>query len=632
MGLPSASLKFRVDFNVYSNTLTLSDLLSGGTYADIFSLTDPDGVIFYQNTGWAANSFTSPDLSNSLSTKVLSGANFPLDTVTNFVKLGTYTFTMKNTVDGGTSYTTVTKTLNLDYVRPATLITMVADILASTLVITDATNYNVLHSGVSVIPALTYSQILVSPIDPTTGLPVVANVTSTALTFSVGPDIYTGTYINTIATTAIYSLELWDGTVWAIVRDSILGSHPETVRADTCMCQYYNCLISFQAQMDAANGNDSVTYIRLRKAKDLLNDYMNMYLWAIKCGQSTVYWCNKIKDILVSTVPCDCANDDDAPVEIIAVIPGGGGGSGTPSTFKFTFGTGTVGFPVSPGAGDVHKFTDTSGAYTKGDVYQYSGTAWAFEINDTGDKGDKGDAGSSNGSTVILHNSLTSNGTPAGTSNTTLKTYTLPLNTMVNNGDQLKILASYILATNSRGKEVTLTWDGNTVAQFYTDALLNVATQNVKLEAEVNRSNMLSQLVVGGATRFGGFINSPKFTTCSADLSSDIVIDACGQNDEAYASDVLCDQLCVMLFSMISGAIVGASNFAQGISTLVANTPLDIVFLNAFVSAGYTISWNAYDNLGNPQTVTFDSTYKLAAGFRMQSLVNCTVEWTAILQ
>ncbi len=635
--ISSSLLKFRVDFDVYNNTLTITDIFPsyssyGGVYADIFSIQDPDGIIFYQNAGWATNDFSSPDLSNSIASKVLSGSGFPLDLVTNFVKLGVYTFTMKNTADGGTTYSTINKTLNVDYVRPSPLITMTANILASTLLIEDGTSYNVLHSGVSITPAKTYLQTLVAPIDPITGSPVVANVTSTALTFSVGPDIYTGTYINNLATTAVYSLELWDGTVWAIIRDTILGQKPETVRADTCMCQYYNCISSLQLQLDTANGVDPVIYTRLRKAKDLINDYMNMYLWAIKCGLSTVYWCNKIKDILVSTVPCDCAQDDDAPVEIIAVIPGGGGGGGTPSTFVYTFGTGTADFPISPGSGDVHEFTDTSSGKIKGDIWQYNGSAWVFEINNTGVTGAKGDPGSSNGSTVILHNSLTSNGTPAGTSNTTLKTYTLPLNTMVNNGDQLKVIASYILATNDRGKEVTLTWNGDTIAQFYTDALLNTSTKNVKLEAEINRINMINQFSLGGAKRFGGFINEPKQVLSTADLSSTVVINACGQNDEGYANDIISNQLCVMLFSMISGSILGVSAFAQGIATLVGGVPQDIAFASTFPSAGYSISFNAYDSLGNPQSVTFDKNFKVVGGFRAESLVDCTMEWVCVLQ
>ena len=631
--IPSTDPRFRVSFDVYNNTLTLTDTYPnyshyGGVYADIFSLIDPDGIIFWQNPGWALNDFSSPDLSNSIATKVLSGSNFPLDAVTNFVKKGVYTFSMKNTADGGNSYSVVTKQLNLDYTRPSPLIVMTADILASTLDIEDDTDYKVLHNGTSITPILTYNQTLVSPIDPTTGLPVVANVTSTALTFSVGPDIYTGTYQDTIDTSAVYSLELWDGTVWAIVRDTILGSHPETVRADTCMCQYYNCLISFQAQMDAANGTDPVEYARLRKAKDLLNDYMNMYLWAIKCGQSTVYWCNKIKDILKSTVPCDCAEDDDAPVEIIAVIPGGGGSS-TPSTFVYSFGTGTAGFPVTANKYDVHKFTDTSGAYTKGDVYAYTGTTWVFEINDAGAAGKDG-TNIYSSSSVILYNDFIPKGTPSGTGNTILNTYSIPANIMVNNGDQLRITANYELALNDNGKGMELTFNGDTIAEHYTDALINSSTKNVTLQAEVNRKTVAAQTSKGGAIQLGGFINLPISVDSTADLTAPVVINALGQNDIASASDVTCKQLCVVLFSKVNGAPLGVTAFAQGIASLTGGAPATtILFTSAFPSILYSISGLCYDSGGNPQTFTISN--KTVNGFDVAVLVTSTLEWSCVL-
>jgi hypothetical protein len=621
------SLVFRVNFNVYANTITLSDLHSyGGNYSDIFSVIDPDGVITYQNPGWAANDFSSPDLTQATLTKVIA---CPLDLSTNFAKLGNYTFLMKNSIDGGATYSETSKVLTMDYVRPYPNISLVADTNSSTLKIADNTNYNVLHNGNPIIPSLTFSQILVAPINPVTGLPVVANVTSTQKTFTVGPDIYTRVYVDTIDTAAVYSLETWNNLVWAIVTDTILGSNKEDVKDDTCMCAYYQCIASLQLQMEMAEGKDPLEYTKLRKAMLLLDDYMNLYLWSVKCGKDSAYWCKKIRWILQIHVPCDCAQDDDAP-HIIVPISGGGGGSSTPSTFVYTFGTGSSGFPVSPHAGDIHEFTDTSGVYNKGDIYQYNGTAWVFEMNTQGEKGDPG-ANASGVSAVNLYSDLTSSGTPAGTDNTTLKTYTLPAPSMVNNGDQLKILASYILAENDNGKAAGITFNGDLVASYYTDALITDLTKYLRLEAEVNRINLISQMTIGGAKRLGGFINEPMQTLDSANLANAVVINATGQNDAVSANDLICNQLSVSLFSMINGAILGSSAIAQGIATLVANTPLDISFASTFPSTNYTISFNAYDNTGNPQSVTFDKNYKLTTGFRAESIVDCQMEWTCIL-
>ena len=115
---------FRINFDVYNNTLTLTDLAQYSSFGSgvkgIFTCVDPDGVIFYQNSGFATNNFSSPDINSGTSTwsKVLSSGNFPLDTSTNFVKLGGYMFYYKVSLDGGSGYTEVSRSFNMDYVRP----------------------------------------------------------------------------------------------------------------------------------------------------------------------------------------------------------------------------------------------------------------------------------------------------------------------------------------------------------------------------------------------------------------------------------------------------------------------------------------------------------------------------------
>jgi hypothetical protein len=396
------------------------------------------------------------------------------------------------------------------------------------------------------------------------------------------------------------------------------------------MCAYYQCIASLQAQLDAVDGNDPVEYRKLRHAKDRLNDYMGMYLWAVKCGKESAYWCKKIKEILLVTVPCDCAQDDDAP-HIIVPISGGGGGSITPSTFKYTFGTGSAGFPVSPSAGDIHEFTDTSGAYNEADIYQYNGTAWAFELNTKGPKGDAG-TDASGVSAVTIYSDLSPNGNPPGTTNTVLKTYTFPALTMVNNGDMIKILGMFTYAQTDDAKLSQITWNGDVVSQLYSDALVDPSSVNVRLEAEVNRVNLINQICNGIAIRGGGTVALPQVLS-TADLSNSVVITANGQSpDVATANEVICTQLSIMLFSMIHGAIIGSSNFAQGIAYTVGNTPLAIAFASTFASTSYSLSINCYDSLGNPQTFTVDKNLKLTTGFTIETLVDAIVEWTAILK
>ena len=619
-------LRYRLTFDVFNNTLTFLDLLSAnytGTIKGIISFLDPDGIIFYQNPGWATNDFSSPDISTGTWSKAIP--NFPLEASTNFAKLGNYTVSYKVSI--GSAVIESIKSFNLDYARPTPVIRMVANTNESTLNISDNSNYIVTHGGDNVIPAITYGQTLVAPVNPETGLPVVANVTSSQKTFSVGPNIYSRVYTDTLNNSLSYDFEKWDLLTWIVIQDTILGSKIEDVKDDTCMCAYYNCIASLQLQMDAVRGENVLQYNKLRKAKDSLNDYMGMYLWAVKCGQDSAYWCKKIKEILVVNTPCDCAQDDDAPHEIIPIFGSGGGTVITPSLFQYTFGTGDAGFPSTPHAGDIHQFTATDTAspnvYFKGDIYSYSGSAWTFRLNVMGAKGDPG-ASASGVSAITLYSDLTLSGTPAGTANTTLKTYTLPALTMVNNGDQLKILASYILTKNDNGKAAGITFNGDLVASFYSDALITDITKYLRLEAEVNRINLISQMTVGAAKRLGGFTNEPMQTLNSANLSNAVVINAMGQNDVAESNDLICNQLTVSLFSMVNGAILGNSNFAQGIVSTVGGTPLDIVFASTFASANYTLSINCYDSEGNPQTFTIDKNYKTTSGFRIETLVTGT--------
>jgi hypothetical protein len=632
--VPGSILRYNIDFDVFNKTLTFTDILANYTAfaggKGLLSLVDPDGIIFYQNAGWATNNFSSPDTDSGTSTwtKVLSGVNYPVDSNGN-VKLGFYTVNYKvQAGNGGLPPGLSTHRAKLDYIRPLVAVLMEDHVLQSTLVVTDNTSYNILHNALPVIPTITRLMTVKAPINPVTGSPVAADVTTSSKTITIGPDIFTEMYTTLLSTTALYNMELWDTAPFLIVHDTIAGDAYLKIKADTCFCTYYDCVAAVQLQMDGIIGSDPVEYNRLRKAKDKLNDYILLWIQAVSCGQDASRWCTAIKDVLLQTVPCDCAEEEGVPIEIYPIIGGGNSSPSSPSTFRFTFGLGSAGFPGSPHQYDVHEFTDTSGSYTKGDVYQYNGTSWVFQLNTMGSKGDAGHSVNST-SANVLHNDLSAVATSAGPTVQTLMSYVFPPNTLVNNGDQAKLKAIFQYAKNANGKASFLSWNAGVVASHYTDSTITDATKFVELAAEVNMINAISQLIVGGAKRSGGFINDPVVTNASADLSAAVNILASGQEDASVGGDITCKQLYVELHSQLTGNVVGASYFAQGVEAITGGSTLHIVFASAFGSADYTTGINAYDSSHQPIAWTMSN--KTVNGFDIDSLDSGTIEWSAIL-
>lgn len=616
-----------------TKTLTIEDLIQTGyssygsvaNFAGILSLMDSDGVVFYQNAGWSltAPSFTAPDINGATPTWSKASIPLPLDSDGN-VKLGQYTFNYIATVDGGTNFVLVTKTYNFDYVSPTAVISYDLSCNTSELTSNDDTDYDVTIGGVAVSPAtITYAHTIKEPLGsgytPTPGTVAAASRTvgggGTAAT-----DLWTKTWQTTISTTLLYNLDTWGIYTWIVVSDVVTGSSHIDVECDDCGCDLRQCMNNlFNRWLAAKEGNRKLE-LDLQSTWLEAVGYWVQYETAIKCGIDASEPCNALKDLLAS-VDCSCTTDSSSSsVRIVAVSGGSGGGGGTPSTFVFTVAT------TNPSGGNSGDAWYNKTTYH---MWHNSGGTWIDDGSIQGATGATGTNGTNATSSDVLYSDISDNATPAGTGNTKLKTYALPANTFVNNGDYLFIRALFQLGLNDNGKTLQLCWNGDVIATYFTDALINANTKYVELVGVVHRDTVLAQLNYGGVSRYGGFTDTPYISASTADLTTAISIDVYGQNSVASAADITCKSLTVELHSLMSGTVLGATNFAQGIETLVGTVTSVITFPAAFASTAYTITWNAYDSVGQPIAVTI--TNKLVTGFSVTSPNSGSFEWAAIL-
>lgn len=617
-----------------TKTLTIEDLIQSGyssygavaNFASILSIMDPDGVVFYQNSGWSltAPSFIAPDIEGSTPTWSKSGIALPLES-DGTVKLGAYTFNYISTIDSGAHFVLVTKTYVFSYVSPTAVISYDLSCNTSELTSDDDTDYDVVIGGVAVSPStITYAHTIKEPLgsgySPTPG-------TVAAVSRTVGgggtaaSDLWTKTWQTTISTTLAYNLDTWGIYTWIVVTDVVTGNNHIDVECDDCGCDLRQCMNNlFNRWLSAKEGNRKLE-LDLQSTWLEATGYWIQYETALKCGIDASEYCTALKDLLAS-VDCSCTTDSSSSsVRIVAVSGGsGGGGGGTPSTFVYTV---TTTDPSGGNPGDVWYNKTTY------HVWHNSGGTWIDDGSIQGPAGAAGANGTSTASADVIYSDISNSATPAGTGNTKLKTYALPANTFVNNGDYLLIRALFQLALNDNGKTLQLCWNGDIIATYFTDALIVAGTKFVELVGLVHRDTVLAQLNSGGVARYGGFTDTPYISNSTADLTTAINIDVYGQNAVAAASDITCKSLTVELHSLMSGTVLGATNFAQGIETLVATVTSSITFPSSFPSTGYTITWNAYDSVGQPIAVTI--TNKLVTGFQVTSPSSGSFEWAAIL-
>lgn len=627
--LTNSLLRFRVTFDVANKHVSFLDGLSalylptyGITLANIrgkVKITSPSGTVFYNDV--------SPVITGVTPVWTITNIDLPLDSDDN-IESGTYTFTYYLSVDGGSAYTyTTSKEFVFDYASPSVKIDLSANVAQSTLTSVDSTEYDITHETGLITPTITRTHTIMYP--QGSG---VSNVVSAAATVKVGPNIWSRMFTVTVSSVLSYSVEDWGAyTGWAMITDTAEGIDYLDVKPDTCSCLYYDCI---GAVVTLYENNKGVSPDDERYYKSIIDElemYWMRYSQAVTCGKDGSAYCEKIRTLLINTVPCECANDDSKSREIIPITGGGGGGT-TVTGSKWTSGTGAAGLPVSPSSGDFHIFNADGGAYTTGDIYKYTGSAWVFQFNNAGADGTNGTDGADGANGVaVLINDISDDATPAGTSETDLKTYTMPVNMLIYDGDFVEIKSVFELANDEEEKTVAQYFGGDKIAEQFTDSLVSSANDIVKLTSKVNRTGSAAQFIESNVERTG---SAAKLTTQTAtkDLTSQVVIKATGKSGVATAGQIVCKQLLVVLNSVYQQAPVVLGGWAQGVESLTAGVTKTVTFTNPMPTTSYTIVVRAYDSGGNTYDVYIDPANKTVNGFHMMTAANTTCEWEATIK
>lgn len=148
---------------------------------------------------------------------------------------------------------------------------------------------------------------------------------------------------------------------------------------------------------------------------------------------------------------------------------------------------------------------------------------------------------------IILSNSIGDIGTIADTLLTDLKTFTLPKNTMSNNGDIIEIECIYTTAANGNTKNIFLKLVSTNLASV-SGTFNNV---NIRVRIVINRISATSQLCIGLITTSGITTIASTIASTTSDLTTDLIIKAQGQNGTAAANDIVCKQMSVRYFENI---------------------------------------------------------------------------------
>lgn len=314
----SMDLEVKISLNVNTKLLTLTDLIAadynavhGLDLADvkgIFKITGPNGII-YENSGFAGDTFVSPDIDGSGPTWIKTGIALPTDTNGN-VLMGAYKIEYKVDGDGDDDADYFfDKTYSHLYVAPTPVITKTELITQSYMLISDGTNYAVSVGGQDYTPGSTTRDI--STIWP--GLSGKPDSNTSNTTLQLGPNIWTGPYQHTLTTDITYALPgVTDLT--AEVVDRIITTTIHTVYIDNCEATVETCLRTLTVQYESEKQYDLT---RAQVTKHILDDislYYDMYKMASNTGADTTYSCDKLRELLTE---CGCLDTGDQAVEEI---------------------------------------------------------------------------------------------------------------------------------------------------------------------------------------------------------------------------------------------------------------------------------------------------------------------------
>jgi hypothetical protein len=488
----SSALRVKKEFNLVNGDLDLTDLtnfaglgvIAPNTWATLVKIVDPTGAIIYQNAGFDTDNYNSPDFDNNTNTLAES---IPTDVLGNYIT-GTYTIDLKCEVIQGddTIYGSATTTSFVCGCTTVISIDVDVDYATAVITTTDTTNYGAYVS-------LTRSHTIYPP--PISGLPS----QTTSATTNVYTNIVTTTWSVQIEST-IVTLKAND----TYITCEVSGSKEFLVEADT-LCKTLCVLKTYRADLFKKFGK--VNTAEMERAWSLAMDEYVLAIQATRCGrpQSEVQgYIDKAYAILGIDPSCDCgcsANDNPTPVVPTSIINGTDGTDGVTPEFQNT------------------------GTWIQ--VSYDEGSTWTnlFSLASvTGATGATGAAGANgaNGVSVLYNEFPNSSTIGIGWETLTLGTYTLPLATLVTNGDEIVVKAAFTTPREAGlgTKQVRLSFNGNPLNVTIPFALFNTFTRGEIYLRFVRTSNTTAKVELKYSTYIIGSGGQDFYNTYNQTLNT----------------------------------------------------------------------------------------------------------------
>lgn len=476
-----------------------------------------------------------------------------LDTQGNIVA-GTYTFNVfyKDVITNSTYLATVS--YDYGFTFPVGNISPDVDPFGSYVKATDVTSYTVN----SVTPSLSRQFTLNYP--PTV-VPTPSPIVVTSAVVSTTTVYTPSTYGAVLETTATWNM---GGGVYIV--GLIIATESIAVDIDNNLCNLQCCLRAALAQVSAYQcAGDTTLASQLRQDLSLALGYYMAVEGAIRCGAPAkiAQYVALFKQTLNCDDDCTC-NDNDQPTLVIPVV-------GQNTTYSFASADGSIVFTVTPSGSntDVDAVLNPSLLAAIYDTPDISGlvnivvtetSPNVFTIQGADVAVGTGLSRTTTGSPInqyklALANLLSSqvSDVNATTSLATIKSYTLPAGVLSVDGDKIRILASYKLATNSNVKNIRLRWNSSTIVQSFSEnkasaayyiyevEITRLSSTSVGYRATIKSTDVIGQQLFG----INYLYDSGTTVLAANDLSSSTNVIAAQGQGVTTGSDLVCQELSV---------------------------------------------------------------------------------------
>lgn len=277
----------------------------------IFKILAPDGTVAYENSGFASDDFSSPDIDADVSL-IFSSALLPLDSENN-VQLGNYTVQYKIEVIGAVQPGQYSKNTSVEncHEDPTVTIEQSVDCFNSKLTSTDTTVY-----GTEKVPTPTSvvrTHTAYAP--PTSGLP--DTVTSNKI--NVVTPIATKTWTLGISTDV-----QWDYPDGLCIINTLTGNEEVEVVCEQSLCDLFCCIDKLYQRYLGLLGSNTPLAMEEKVKLEFVAMDMILFQQASECGdvdKAKTYY-DHILAVTGCEPGCSC-DDEDFSVVIPVCVTGG---------------------------------------------------------------------------------------------------------------------------------------------------------------------------------------------------------------------------------------------------------------------------------------------------------------------